>query len=583
MMAATLGKKTERESPRGGKRLFVSVLGAVALGCLAVRAEFPLQWESTVFDVPTAYSADSYVTGGETNGVKAVFLSSVPYLGKETRVFAYWGLPSGASAEHPAPAMVLVHGGGGSAFYRWVKFWNDQGYAAIAMDLNGCVSGNTVGEEQHGHFKHAWAGPEGCGGNALIDAADHTLKDQWMYHAVAAVIRSHSFLRAQPGVDANHVGVTGVSWGGVVNCVVAAVDDRFAFAFPVYGCGSLYDDISSWTQASYYVRGVPFSPTGTANARWAAVSDPKHYLPEAKIPVLWLNGTNDKNFSLLSTARSYDQVPGEKHLALRVRLTHSHSATSEQAPEIVAAADRYLRGGVAFPTMVTAAKIAGAIVSATYSDAAELPVASATLDYTCDNLPIWFSNTWQSVEATIDPATKTVSATLPAGVKYAYLSVETATRVRASTPMLMPLDFARADKPYPHFIVDNGYVVTNALTHGIRICAELFADKKDTLVCPDLFWDNYELVFQEAVGCKVEHFNTFKKGAFDVVAMKAALLAPGEKKILILNFPNNPTGYTATLEDAKKIVVICDDAYFGLVYEKGIHEESLFAEFSDLH
>ena len=79
--------------------------------------------------------------------------------------------------------------------------------------------------------------------------------------------------------------------------------------------------------------------------------------------------------------------------------------------------------------------------------------------------------------------------------------------------------------------------------------------------------------------------------------MKEALLAPGNKKILILNFPNNPTGYTATLADAKrivsavraaaakgkKIVVLCDDAYFGLVYEKGIHGESLFAEFSDLH
>lgn len=140
-------------------------------------------------------------------------------------------------------------------------------------------------------------------------------------------------------------------------------------------------------------------------------------------------------------------------------------------------------------------------------------------------------------------------------------------------------------------------VVTNALTHGIRICAELFAGKKDTLVTPDLFWDNYELVFKEAVGCKVEHFNTFKKGAFDAAAMKEALLKDGEKKLLILNFPNNPTGYTATIEDAKKIVsavkaaaskgkkivVICDDAYFGLVYEKGIHGESLFAEFSDLH
>lgn len=139
-------------------------------------------------------------------------------------------------------------------------------------------------------------------------------------------------------------------------------------------------------------------------------------------------------------------------------------------------------------------------------------------------------------------------------------------------------------------------VVTNALTHGIRIVAELFADTADELVCPDLFWDNYELIFQDAVGCKVRHFNTFKKGVFDAEAMKNALLAPGQKKILILNFPNNPTGYTATIEDAKKIVaavkaaakagkkivIVCDDAYFGLVYEKGIHGESLFAEFATL-
>ena len=139
-------------------------------------------------------------------------------------------------------------------------------------------------------------------------------------------------------------------------------------------------------------------------------------------------------------------------------------------------------------------------------------------------------------------------------------------------------------------------VVTNALTHGLRITAEVFADKSDELVVPDLFWDNYELIFQEAVGCKVRHFNMFRKGAFDAAAMKAALLAPGDKKLLILNFPNNPTGYTATVEDAKRIVaavksaaragkrvvVILDDAYFGLVYEKGIHGESLFAEFATL-
>ena len=139
-------------------------------------------------------------------------------------------------------------------------------------------------------------------------------------------------------------------------------------------------------------------------------------------------------------------------------------------------------------------------------------------------------------------------------------------------------------------------VVTNALTHGLRITAELFAGEGDKVVVPDLFWDNYALIFEESAGSKLEFFNTFKAGRFDVEAMKAALNAEGEKKILILNFPNNPTGYTATNEDAaeivaavkeaadagKKIVVVLDDAYFGLVYEEGVHGESLFADFADL-
>lgn len=139
-------------------------------------------------------------------------------------------------------------------------------------------------------------------------------------------------------------------------------------------------------------------------------------------------------------------------------------------------------------------------------------------------------------------------------------------------------------------------VVTNALTHGLRISAELFAESGVQVVVPDLFWDNYSLVFEESAGAELSLFNTFKDGHFDTAAMKKALLAGEGKKILILNFPNNPTGYTATNDDAaeivkavaevaatgRKIVVVLDDAYFGLVYENGVHGESLFAEFSDL-
>ncbi len=141
-------------------------------------------------------------------------------------------------------------------------------------------------------------------------------------------------------------------------------------------------------------------------------------------------------------------------------------------------------------------------------------------------------------------------------------------------------------------------VVTNALTHGLRLAAELFVDPGDSIVVPDLYWDNYSLLFEEARGAKITTFRMFTpRGKFDAAAMKETLLSRGKKKILILNFPNNPTGYTATVEDArkivsavkaaaaagKKIVVLLDDAYFGLVYEKGVHGESLFAEFSDLH
>ena len=139
-------------------------------------------------------------------------------------------------------------------------------------------------------------------------------------------------------------------------------------------------------------------------------------------------------------------------------------------------------------------------------------------------------------------------------------------------------------------------VVTNALTHGLRIAAELFAGVGEEVIVPDLYWDNYALVFGEAKGARLALFNTFKDGRFDVASMKSALMSETRKKLLVLNFPNNPTGYTATNEDAaaiveavrevaatgRKIVVVLDDAYFGLVYEQGVHGESLFAEFSDL-
>lgn len=140
-------------------------------------------------------------------------------------------------------------------------------------------------------------------------------------------------------------------------------------------------------------------------------------------------------------------------------------------------------------------------------------------------------------------------------------------------------------------------IVTNALTHGISMTGYMFVDAGDEVLVPSLFWGNYNLTFINAYDAKIKTYNLFKGEGLDIEAMSAALMAEGDKKILLLNFPNNPTGYSPTYDEmqqlvaavkqaaekGKKVVVICDDAYFGLVFEEGIEGQSPFAWLADLH
>ncbi len=140
-------------------------------------------------------------------------------------------------------------------------------------------------------------------------------------------------------------------------------------------------------------------------------------------------------------------------------------------------------------------------------------------------------------------------------------------------------------------------VVTAALTHGLSVAGYLFVNEGDTLILPDLFWDNYELVLGEAYGARFRFHTTFRDGGYDIESLRLALLeGPVGKKIVLLNFPNNPTGYTVTEREAEslceilrqsaragnRLVVLIDDAYFGLVYEPGVLPESLFSRLADL-
>ncbi len=139
-------------------------------------------------------------------------------------------------------------------------------------------------------------------------------------------------------------------------------------------------------------------------------------------------------------------------------------------------------------------------------------------------------------------------------------------------------------------------LVTAGLTHSISLLAFMFIEEGDEVVTPDLFWDNYELIFENYGGGVLKTFEMFKNGVFNVEGMKKALIdTKGDTARLILNFPNNPTGYSPSKEEAekiveaiksvarsgKKILVISDDAYYGLFYENETEKESLFSYLCD--
>lgn len=142
-------------------------------------------------------------------------------------------------------------------------------------------------------------------------------------------------------------------------------------------------------------------------------------------------------------------------------------------------------------------------------------------------------------------------------------------------------------------------VVVPGLTAGISYLADLFLDETKPLVAADPSWDNYVLIAEARRNAKFVQFKMFKDGKFNIEGLKETMQKQAESGSvrILLNFPQNPSGYSPTSGEAKKLVSIvkeiaekgakvmvwCDDAYFGLNYEDNIEKQSLFAYLCDLH
>jgi aspartate/methionine/tyrosine aminotransferase len=137
-------------------------------------------------------------------------------------------------------------------------------------------------------------------------------------------------------------------------------------------------------------------------------------------------------------------------------------------------------------------------------------------------------------------------------------------------------------------------VVSQAITHGLSVVSDMWVDPGDVIILPDKMWGNYNLIFAVRRGARIVTYPLFNAdGGFNLEGFEVCVqneAATKKKIIVILNFPNNPTGYTVTPGEADgiadilrrtaqqgvRVLALTDDAYFGLFYTDDALKESIF-------
>lgn len=355
----------------------------------------------TCAQAPKTYDAEGFKPDGT---VHAIFYDALPWKGKPTRVFAWIGLPAQRTGK--VPGIVVVHGGGGTAYKEWVQKWNAQGFAAISIAVEGQTDVDEKKEAKGRPIwaRHAFSGPARDGTFADTKLP---LKEQWMYHALADTMLANSLLRSLPEVDATKIGVMGISWGGVITSTIIGLDARFAFGIPTYGCGHLSDAENHWGRALH------------DNEGYQQVWDGINYAARVKMPVLWLSWPQDAHFPLGCQAEHYRRTPGPRTVSLISKMGHSHPA-GWNPPDSYAFAKSVVETGKPWGSS-TSAKTENGRAIATF--ASTKPLDRAVLVSTTDR---GFTGTRKWVEAPAAAATggggTTASAPLPPGTTAWYIN-----------------------------------------------------------------------------------------------------------------------------------------------------------------
>ena len=308
-------------------------------------------------------------------GLQDVLIQGAPVDGKPAEFFAYYGYPETAMPEGGYPAVLLIHGGGGTAFPQYTKLWLKQGYVVMALDWYN--QRPLTNSEKPSETNVARADLDGG------KRQNHEVN-------VANMVLAHSLLRSLENVNPAKTVFVGLSWGSWYGAMVASVDPRFKGGIEIY-CGDVKRDSTAFINGRFH--------------------------HAAKIPLYWVAGTNDQNATPVSLQAGFDECAKLENQSLVIRLPHSH--VGFEFPSCFRMAEYFLKGGPGLPKLAKAQIEENSIRAEILSQGKG--ITHAILCYTEDaEEKVTHKRLWKSIPAQVDG--NRIRAELPKGVHQCFLS-----------------------------------------------------------------------------------------------------------------------------------------------------------------
>ena len=244
---------------------------------------------------------------------RAVFYD-VPTATTSKNVFAFISYPSTPKPSNGYPAVLLIHGGNGAAFYEMSKEWSDRGFVVIAPDFNGKYA-HSVNERQIVNEN---------GGNAGYGSIDDLYDEHtWAYFSVLSAMRAIDVLLSLEEVDKNNIFSCGLSWGGFIQLLLSAVDSRIRAASVIYSSAFIMESEWGKKKLSQFTNDAD-------SENWVKYIEPHNYLAQIRHPIFFTAGADDIAFKMENRRKTSEAIKSSVYYGLRKSFPHGNFYGFEQ-------------------------------------------------------------------------------------------------------------------------------------------------------------------------------------------------------------------------------------------------------------